>query len=548
MPARKKTNKSKAKPSSSDKKKKSASTSSKTKKNSTKKSTAKKSTTKKDATKKSTSTKKSPVKKNTTNKKSSSTKASPDDSKKKKIKVETDSSNNKIDDELKLDNENADQNIEADLGDQDVKIDLGFDETTNRTQIDSQKKFYQKLNNEIEQKYLEGDYEQEPKRKPEPELRPIKKSVGLYRKRAFFFIALTILLLLAIFYFSYSKLTVVISPNEEVVNNNVLIDVINNENNDLVRSNTSLNGSVMAVKSEAENTYQSSGKEIIGEEVVGTVEIINNYSKNQPLVATTRLLSPDDKLYRIKETVNVPANSSIEVEIYADKVEKDRAIEPTTFTIPGLWAGLQDDIYAESKEAFVYRTKTKDYVTVSDIENAKEDLEEIIISKAKKEANRMFDDKYHILYDVDNSFSSFDTETEAGDEISEFNLSGESQVVVVAFLKEQAQNLAKDKLSLLVPGNKELKEFDGSNLSYSLDNKNLKDGTATVKINFSGLMTINDNTEIIDRSQLVNLNREQIRNYLDSYPEIRNYTLDFQPAFLNKAPSLVDRIKIEVAQ
>jgi molybdopterin converting factor small subunit len=530
MPARKKNNKSNSETSSSDKKKKGSSSSPKTK-TSTK-------------AKKGTSTKKSPVKKSTStkksvDKKSSPKKASSDSGKKKEIKVETSSSNKKGADELKLSNENENK---------DVTTDLGFDEIINRTQIDSQKKFYHKLNKEIEQKNLEGEYEKEPERKPETEPRPIKKSVGLYRKRAFFFITLTVLLLFAIFYFSFSKLTIAINSSEEVVNNNVLIDVYSNENNDSIPSSTSLNGSVMAIKSEAETKYQSSGEEIIGEEIVGTVKIINNYSKSQPLVATTRLLSPDDKLYRIKETVNVPANSSVEVEIYADEVKKDRAIKPTTFTIPGLWAGLQDDIYAESEEAFVYRTKTKDYVTVSDIEDAKEELEETMISKAKKEANRMFDNRYHILYDIDNSFSSFNTEAKAGDEIAEFSLSGESQVVVVAFLKEQAKSLAKDKLSLLVPGDKEFKEFNESNLSYTLDSYSLKEGTATVKINFSGLMTIDDNTEIIDRSQLVNLNREQIRKYLDTYPEIKNYTLDFQPAFLNKAPSLADRIEVKLTQ
>jgi|AntRauTorckE6833_2_1112554.scaffolds.fasta_scaffold00062_9 hypothetical protein len=561
MPARKKTNKSKAKTSSSDKKKKSTSTSSKTKKPSTKKSTAKKSSPKKTASakkstsKKSSSTKKSPAKKSASTKKTSTKnsssekkatpakkaapeKASTDSGKKKEIKVETSSLNNKTTGEANA----ASSNINKDM-----KTDLGFDEVVNRTQIDSQKKFYQELNKEIEQKHLEGDYEDEAEKKAHSP-KPIKKSVGLYRKRAFFFITLTVLLLFAIFYFSFSKLTIAISPNEEVVNNNVLMDVYNDENNDTVRSNTSLNGNVMVIKSEAENTYKTSGEEIIGEEIVGTVNIINNYNQNQPLVATTRLLSPDDKLYRTRETVNVPANSSVEVEIKADEVGKDKAIGPTTFTIPGLWAGLQDDIYGESEEAFVYRTKTKNYVTVSDIDRAKEDLEETMISKAKQEANRMFDDRYYILYDIDDGFNSFNTEVEAGDEVSEFTLSGESQVVVVAFLKERAKSLAEDKLSLLVPGDKELKEFDESNLSYALDNYNLKDGTATVKINFSGLMTMDDNTEIIDRSQLVNLNREQIRKYLDSYPEIRNYTLDFQPAFLNKAPSLADRIEIEVAQ
>ncbi|MCF7795020.1 hypothetical protein K9M50_01505 [Patescibacteria group bacterium] len=535
MPARKKTNKSNSKTSSTDKKKSSTST----KKSPAKKTSTKKTTTKKTSPKKKTTTKKSTAKKSASTKKSSPKKADSSSAKKKEIKVETNSSNENENDDLELDNENENK---------DIKTDLGFDEVINRTQIDSQKKFYQELNKEIEQKHLEGDYEKEPKKMSESEIKPIKKSVGLYRKRAFFFIFLTVILLSAILYFSFSKLTIAISPSEEVVNNNVLIDVVNNENNNSSYGSSLLNGSVMAIESEAEETYQSSGKEIIGEEVVGTVKIINNYSKNQPLVATTRLLSPDDKLYRIKETVNVPANSSIEVEIYADKVEKSMAIGPSSFTIPGLWAGLQDDIYAESEEAFVYRTKTKDYLTISDIDKAKENLQEIMINKAKTKAENMFDDRYYTLYDIDNSFNSFNTEVKAGDEISEFNLSGEAQIVVVAFLKEHAKSLAKDKLSLLVPGDKELKEFDESNLSYTLDNYSLKDGTATVKINFSGLMTVDDNTEIIDRSQLVNLNREQIRKYLDSYPEIKNYSLNFQPAFLNKAPSLVDRIEVKVTE
>jgi hypothetical protein len=516
MPARKKTNKSSSTNSNSDKKNKSTNTKPKT----------------------STRSKKTSTKKNTAKKSNSS-----NSSKKKKIKVEVSNTNKKKDEETK-----ASSDFDNIQKKQDLKTDLGFDDMINRTQIDSQKKFYQELNKEIEQQHLEGDYEKETEKKVEPEVRPIKKSVGLYRKRALFFISLTVILLVAIFYFSFSKLTITINPSEEVVNNNVLMEVTNTDNNNSISTNISLGGSVMAIESEAEKIYQSSGKEIIGEEVVGTVKLINNYSKNQPLVATTRLLSPDDKLFRIKETVNVPANSSIEVEVYADEVTKSMAIAPTTFTIPGLWAGLQDDIYGKSEEAFTYRTKTKDYITVSDIENAKEDLKNTMIEKVKKEANRMFDNRYYILYDIDNTYTSFTTKAVAGDEISEFNLSGKTEVVVVAFLKNEAKQFAQEKLALLVPGNKKLKEFDKSNLSYTLDNYNLKDGTATVKINFSGLMTIDDNTNIINRSQLINLNREQIRKYLDTFPEIKNYTLDFQPAFVNTAPSLVDRIEIKVVQ
>jgi hypothetical protein len=185
---------------------------------------------------------------------------------------------------------------------------------------------------------------------------------------------------------------------------------------------------------------------------------------------------------------------------------------------------------------------------VSDIEKAKEDLRKEMIEKAKNDANRMFDNRYHIIYDIDDSFSTFDINAVAGDRLEEFSISGESQVVVIAFLKDEIKDLAQEKLKLLVPGDKELKEFSESNLSYTLDNYNIKEGIATLKINFSGLMTIDEDTEIVDRSQLINLSREQIRKYLDTYPEIKNYTLDFRPAFLNKAPSLADRIEIKINQ
>jgi len=538
MPARKKTNKSKSETSSSDKKNKSKATSSKPKTAKKTKASSKKTTAKKSSrSKKSPSTKKVVEKETPVETKEELKDVPSSSSRKKEIKVETYNNISKPRDESHSIQE---EKIE------DIKTDLGFDEVVGRTQIDSQKKFYQELNKEIEQKHLEGDYEVE--KKIEKEIKPIKTSVGLYRRRAFFFIALTALLLVAIFYFSFSKLTIAISPSEEVINNNILIDVYNSDNNTVLMSESSLSGNVSSITSTTEKVYSSSGEEIIGEEVIGTVKLINNYSKNQPLVATTRLLSSDDKLYRIKETVNVPANSSVEVEIYADEVKNDRAIGPTNFIIPGLWAGLQDDIYAESEEAFIYRTKVNKYITVSDIEKAKEDLRKEMIEKAKNDANRMFDNRYHIIYDIDDSFSTFDINAVAGDRLEEFSISGESQVVVIAFLKDEIKDLAQEKLKLLVPGDKELKEFSESNLSYTLDNYNIKEGIATLKINFSGLMTIDEDTEIVDRSQLINLSREQIRKYLDTYPEIKNYTLDFRPAFLNKAPSLADRIEIKVNQ
>ncbi len=425
--------------------------------------------------------------------------------------------------------------------------DLGFTPIVDRNQIDTQKKFYQELSKEIDQKHLEGDIDENVVENNNSEkIYRQPASIGLYRKRAFFFIALTAILILAIFYFSFTKLTILVTPTQEIVNNNVLLDIYSSDNNP--HSAQVLTGSVMAITVNEQKTYTATGEEIIGQEVTGTVELINNYTKNQPLVATTRLLSSDDKLFRIKDTTNIPAGGSLEVEIYADQIKPEMAIGPTKFIIPGLWAGLQDKVYAESKKAFVYQTKIERYIKQSDLERARQDLKQRLINKAKAEAQRLFSDDYEIIYDINDDLTTINSDAEIGEKIEEFNLVGESQVVIIAFPKQLAEDLSERKLSLLVPEDKELKEFNAKQLNYSLDNYNLKDGVATVKISFSGKMALREGAEVLDRSQLVNLNREQIEQYLESFPEIQNYSLSFSPRFLNTAPSLADRIIIKIQE
>ena len=423
-----------------------------------------------------------------------------------------------------------------------INTDLGFEANIDRSEIDSQKKFYQELSSEIDQKFLEEGYEDKIEASPVMKKNfPQTTSISLYKKLARLFIVLTVVLIIAIVYFSFSKLTIAISPSQEVINNNVLLDVYNQPN-----SESALAGSVMSITANSENTFLVSGEEIIGEEVVGSVTIVNNYSKDQALVATTRLLSPDDKLYRIKNSVNVPAGGSVEVEIYTEEIKPEMAISPTQFIIPGLWSGIQDKIYAKNDQAFIYRTKTEKYVRPNDISQAEQELKNSLINKVKAEAKRMFSDEYEVIYDVNTDLTNYDYSVKIGDKVSEFSMKAESQVVIIAFLKTRARELAFNKLSLLIPSDKQIQDFSNEDLAYNLDNYNLKDGVATVKISFSGEMSLKGNAEILDRTQLVNLNKEQLEKYLHSFPEIESFELNFFPSFKKTAPSLPEKIEIEI--
>ncbi|MCX6796649.1 MAG: hypothetical protein NTW06_04100 [Candidatus Falkowbacteria bacterium] len=267
-------------------------------------------------------------------------------------------------------------------------------------------------------KETEDDDEDEEEENNIPEAKP-KRSLKLYRNIAWIFIAATLVLGLVIGYFTFVKITITLVPNQESINNNLILDVYDQEKNSEVGGNGIL-GVVKKTNVKVEKEYQVTGEEIIGKEAVGEATIINNYEKNQPLVATTRLLTPDGKLFRIKDTVNVPAGGSIKVEIYADQPSEEMAIGSSTFSIPGLWAGLQEKIYAQSDQSVVYQQKIKKSVKEEDLENSLRNLKDEVVNKAKEEIANNYKDFSKIIYSIDEKSIVSQINAKAGEEKEKF--------------------------------------------------------------------------------------------------------------------------------
>lgn len=378
---------------------------------------------------------------------------------------------------------------------------------------------------------------------------PTKKSkspkINLYRKIAFSFIVLTVALLAVVFYFSFVKLDIVLISAQERVSDSLTFNIHNSQEGSL-SSNNDFAGAVEQIEIADSNTYSASGAEKIGEEVTGKVLIVNSYIKNQPLVATTRLLSADGKLFRIKNTTDVPAGGSQEVEIYADEPSQTMAIGPTKFTLPGLWAGLQDKIYGESKEKFVYGQQDKKYIQQEDIDQAVKDLKRSLLEKAKRDIGEQYKGYDKVIYNIDENTVSTEVGGKVGEEKEKFDVSIKAKVTIVAFSGDQASKLARNKLLESIPDNKELVGFIADEVVYTLDNCDVATGQSTVSASFEGKMTLKDDAQIVDRQKIVNLKRDQLEDYLSSFKEVAGYEIKFTPSFINKVPNLVDRINVEV--
>ncbi|MDD5032185.1 MAG: hypothetical protein PHR36_04045 [Patescibacteria group bacterium] len=418
-------------------------------------------------------------------------------------------------------------------------------EVSETNQIETDQETSQEMDQNQEVDRIKSSPLQPAEKEKEVEKTMNPPKINLYRKIAISFIVLTVILLGIIFYFSFVKLDIVLIPAQERLSDSLVIDIYGSNNEPAVPGK-SLAGIVEQTSIEETNTYSASGLKTIGEEVTGKVTIINDYNKNQPLVATTRLLAPDNKLFRIKSTVNVPAGGSQEVEIYADKPSAEMAIGPTKFTIPGLWAGLQDKIYAESKEKFVYGQQGKKYIEQSDLDQAAKDLKRRLLEKAKMEIGENYKGYNEVIYSVDENTISTQVEGKVGEEKEKFDVSMKAMVTIVAFSGDEAGEMAKRKLSEVIPDNKELVEFKTEEMSYSLDNFDTEAGQATVSASFTGKMSLKNEADIIDRQKIVNLTREQLEDYLSGFKEIAGYEINFFPSFIDKVPNLADRIKIEV--
>jgi len=367
---------------------------------------------------------------------------------------------------------------------------------------------------------------------------------NIYRKISVSFMVLTLVLVAAVIYFNFSNLTITIIPSQEKITQSMSVEVVR-QSQDASLAPQQIFGVVQQVPVEQTQEFSASGKEILGAEITGQVTIFNNYSKNQPLVATTRLLA-DGKLYRLKNTVNVPAGGSVTAEIYADEAKPEMAVGPSKFTIPGLWAGIQDQIYAQNTEAIKYNEKVKYTISQSDIDNAVSQLNNSLLATAKNQVSQAYQDYAQSIFAVDNNSVVQEVDGKVGEEKDKFTVKMKVMVTVVAFNDNEIYDITKAKISETLADDQAVAEFNKQDVVYSLESFDVNQGTATVSVSATAKTTLKDDAKIIKKNNLAGLDAEQIKAYLNGLPEVAGYEIKFFPSFITKAPNLADRIRIEI--
>ena len=291
----------------------------------------------------------------------------------------------------------------------------------------------------------------------------------------------------------------------------------------------------------------------------GTLRVYNEYSTSpQVLVATTRFVSANGRLFRTPTRVTVPGGSyqggklvpgETDIEVVADQPGEDYNIGPSTFSIPG-FAGTEKytKFYAKSFDSMAGgQVQEATQVTKEDLgkaessldKRAKTESEEALITalEAEKEINYI---KKALLTQVVETLSL----ARAGDKVESFNFQIKAKSEVLIFQKEDLEDFVKDfivsqigeGLNLYAPSLK---------IEYDAETVNLETGKVILSLDISA-KTYSDLDLVSLKNNLRGKSLLETKIFLENQPAITKTKIEFWPFWVRKVPQDIDKIELQL--
>jgi len=379
---------------------------------------------------------------------------------------------------------------------------------------------------------------------PEPikERKPVNPSLRMYRRIALGFIVVTVLLLATVIIMSTIRATIEITPLIDEVDTEFIADVVKE-----TEMEGEIPGRVIALTLEETRDFSvtEEGATEVPTKAGGLVTIHNISNRAQPLVATTRLQTPDGMLFRIDEGVTVPAGSTVEAMAHADEEGIDGEIGPSSFTIPGLNSTRQKEVYAESTEPMTGGVEYINIVTEEDLVAAEIELATDLLEAAQFTLRDQVGDGYIGEVYLDEVLDS-SRDTEAGTEADSFGVAMQMQVVGVFYDRDALLNIAEAKLYESLDRGWQIMLVNRNDMSVEVEKYDLEEELVNVRVILSGLRMVAPTNTLLSKDSLVGLRPQEVSDYLIQAGIAAAVDVDFFPFWIRKIPKLRDHIEIRM--
>ncbi len=300
-------------------------------------------------------------------------------------------------------------------------------------------------------------------------------------------------------------------------------------------------------------SFHATGKKNVERKARGEVTIYNSYSsESQRLVANTRLLAPDGKIFRLEESIVVPGAkivegkiipSSIKATVVADKAGQEYNIGPVDhFTIPGFQGSEKyEGFYAKSESAMAGGF-------VGEIPVPTEDD----IKQAKEKAENSLKDYFIALFyaQIPKDFKILDEakqfqilKEEVNKEVDNqgnFSVMIEAKASAIGFRENDILTIFTSLAKKDLGENFKLKNYE---ISYANISVGINQGNLSFLVNFKGEFEPPFNIDEF-KQKIMGKNELEIKTLIFSQSGIEKAKVNLWPFWLKKVPNNTNKIKI----
>jgi hypothetical protein len=366
------------------------------------------------------------------------------------------------------------------------------------------------------------------------ETRVPAQPVRIYKLLAITFLAITIVLLAVIGFMSSKRATITITTKETPVETNVRVALAD------------VGGGISVVTTTQTQTFFVTGGAEVPGKATGMMRIYNTSATAQPLVATTRFLSSTNVLFRLKSGVVVPANGFIDAEVAADKEGKEGNVGPDSFTIPGLDAARQKEVYGKTESAMQGGVRTQGVVSQKDLDTAKATLEQKMLDTAASAFTVPTATSTKALYTV--SDTVFSTNVKVGDTVSEFSATVSGVLKQASYDTSVTYAKATESLYERVVDDTEHIDLGTAEPVVTLGVVTSDPQTTELSVVLSGVATLNPDSPKLEKNVFFGKTKDEIRRYVLTMDHVHGVDIHFSPAWMQTVPHVNEHVDVVIKE
>ncbi len=367
-----------------------------------------------------------------------------------------------------------------------------------------------------------------------------EQPVRFYKAVAITFLVLTIGLLAMIAFMSAKRADITIVTKPEAVDVSFVLPVGGN-------AEGAIPGTVSSTIISLEKSFTPKNTTTTaGAATGGSVTLYNDSTEPQPLVATTRLLSKTNVLYRMRTGVTVPVKSMVTVDVYPDKPGVESNIGPSEFTIPGLGADRQKEVYAKSTSNLSGTGERKvGIITDEDVKIASAELTGALKDQATTMAKQKFNNSSATGYVVQ---ISVEPVGKIGDQVDSFKVKGRATVALADFKVEDVNKVAAEMLNKKIVDNSEVLQTAAAVPTITFESYDSAKGTLSLRVTHTGTVNLDPNGATLQKTVFFGKSEDEVRRYVMSLDHVEGVEFKFKPLWNSTVPQVADHVKITLTQ